>query len=232
MWVVSKSHPEISVLPANSFSIHVHGHLHIVAILCIYTSAGQPSGVTVITANAASNSCADSYSVCVFPIPTDPSLTLSNMTSALDNLPDTLWYEFGSYVDVPRSKRNKIRSQFHSDGARKREVFRIYLTEHPQPTWELVSDVLYKLGRISHGGEQCHCALDRLQSMFPTGECLHVSLSFLLYHPPPPPPPFPCQLSNILLCKRQSKGLVCVGKQLCVCVCMCQSCSGISRCDA
>ena len=172
----------------NSFSIHVHGHVHIVAILCIYTSTSQPSGVNVITANAASNSCADSYSVrkCVFPIPTDPSLTLSNMTSALDNLPDTLWYEFGSYVDVPRSKRNKIRSQFHSDGARKREVFRIYLSEHPQPTWEHVSNVLYKLDRISHGSEQCHCALDRLQSVFPTGECLHVSLSFLLYHPPVP----------------------------------------------
>ena len=118
-------------------------------------------------------------------MPTDPNLTLSNMTSALNNLPDTMWYRFGEHVNVPLSKRNEIHSQFHRDGERKREVFRIYLTEHPQPTWEHVSNVLYQLGHLS---EQYHSALDTVQSMFPTGECLHVSPSFLLYHLPPPVP--------------------------------------------
>ena len=110
----------------------------------------------------------------VLPIPIDPTLTLSNMTSALNDLPDTLWYDFGGYVNVPPSKQNEIRDQFHSDGERKKEVFRTYLDEHPQPTWEHVSDALYQLSCCN---ELCQSALDRLQSMFPTGECLFLPLT-------------------------------------------------------
>ena len=103
----------------------------------------------------------------------DPSLTLSNMMSALDSLPDTEWETFGREVDVPESKLDKIHSQFTSDGERKEEVFRIYLAEHPCPTWEQVSEVLYNRG---YDNQQWHSVLDRLQSMFPTGECVSVSL--------------------------------------------------------
>ena len=97
----------------------------------------------------------------------DPSLTLSNMGSALDSLPDTEWQQFGLVVNMPLSKLDKIRSQFNSDGKRKEEVFRIFLTEHPCPTWEQVSVAIYNLG---DDNEQCHSVLARLQSMFPTGE--------------------------------------------------------------
>ena len=71
-------------------------------------------------------------------------------------------------MDVPRSTLDKIKSQFHSDGERKTALLRVYLTEHPHPTWEYVSDVLY---RMSDG--QYHSVLERLQSMFPTGESVH-----------------------------------------------------------
>ena len=111
----------------------------------------------------------------------DPSLTLSNMMSALDSLPDTEWKRFGREVDVPESKLDKIRSQFNSDGERKEEVFRVYQTGHLCPTWEQVSEVLYVLG--DDDNEQYHSALDRLQSMFPTGEC--VSLFLLTFFLPP-----------------------------------------------
>ena len=69
-------------------------------------------------------------------------------------------------IDVPLLKLDEIESQFSTDGERKAAVFSVYLTEHPQPTWERVSDCLYQL---SDG--QYHSVLDRLQSMFPTGEC-------------------------------------------------------------
>ena len=88
------------------------------------------------------------------------------MQSALDTLPDTEWKPFGRDIDVPDSKLNEIQSQFSTDGERKGAVFSVYLTEHPQPTWEHVSDVLYRFS-----GVQYHSVLDRLQSMFPTGEC-------------------------------------------------------------
>ena len=74
-------------------------------------------------------------------------------------------------MDVPRSTLEKIKSQLPSDWVRKAEVFRVISTEHPHLTWEQVSDVLYKLG----GGEYHH-VLERVQSLFPTGEYLSPSL--------------------------------------------------------
>ena len=103
--------------------------------------------------------------VSIFSIFTDPSLNLSNLTSAVDSLPDSVWNDFGAWMDVPRSTRDKIQSTFHSDGEKKTEVLRVYLTEHPHPTWEHVSNALY---RLMDG--QYHSVLERLQSMFPTGE--------------------------------------------------------------
>ena len=88
------------------------------------------------------------------------------MQSALDTLPDTQWREFGRLINVPQLKLDEIQSQFSTDGERKAAVFSVYLTEHPQPTWDHVSDCLYR-----RSDEQYHSVLDRLQSMFPTGEC-------------------------------------------------------------
>ena len=103
---------------------------------------------------------------------TDISLTLSNLTSALDSLPDKLWWAFGAQMDVPLSILNKIQSQLSSNKERKAELLRVISTEHPHLTWEHVSDVLYLLG-----GEECHHVLERVQSLFPTGE----HLSYLLF---------------------------------------------------
>ena len=88
------------------------------------------------------------------------------MQSALDTLPDTEWRQFGEGIDVPDSKLDEIQSQFSTDCERKAAVFSVYLTEHPQPTWDYISDIVYCLE-----GGQYHSVLDRLQSMFPTGEC-------------------------------------------------------------
>ena len=103
---------------------------------------------------------------------TDISLTLSNLTSALDSFPDTLWMYFGLEMNVPRSIRNKIMSQLSSNKERKAELLRVISTEHPHLTWEHVSDVLYQL----RGGEYHH-VLEKVQSLFPTGE----HLSYLLF---------------------------------------------------
>ena len=70
-------------------------------------------------------------------------------------------------VGVAQSTLDKIQSQFHTDRERKTAVLRVYSTNHPQLTWEQVSDVLYKM-------REYHSVLDRLQSLFPTGEYLSV----------------------------------------------------------
>ena len=102
---------------------------------------------------------------------TDLSLTLSNLTSALDSLPDTKGMGFGGEMDVPQSTREKIESQSSSDKERKAEMLRVISTKHPHLTWEHVSDALYKL----EGGEYHH-VLEMVQSLFPTGEYLSPSL--------------------------------------------------------
>ena len=79
-------------------------------------------------------------------------------------------------MDVPQSTRDKIESQFQTDRERKTEVLRVISTEHPQPTWELVADALYQM----YGGKY-HSVLERVQSLFPTGEPLSLSLTHYLH---------------------------------------------------
>ena len=76
-----------------------------------------------------------------------------------------MWSDFGSWMDIPWSTRDKILSQFHTDSERKTEVLRVISTEHPHLTWEHVADALYCMR-----DDQCNIVLERLQTMFPTGE--------------------------------------------------------------
>ena len=87
-------------------------------------------------------------------------------------------------MHVPWSTLDKIGSQLSSGKENKAEVLRVISTEHPHLTWEQVSDVLYQL----RYGEYHH-VLERVQSLFPTGEYLSPSLlhtylflHFALYH--------------------------------------------------
>ena len=97
------------------------------------------------------------------------------MRAALDTLPADKWAGFGGGLRVPQSKLVQIGSLFTSDEERKDEVIRIYPTQHPHPTWEHVSDTLYRCG-AAFDDQQFHNVLDRLQSMFPTGKfCLPIS---------------------------------------------------------
>ena len=132
-------------------------------ILCMYHVSNDACNYT--------DSVRVSYDI---PIPTDPSLNLSNLTSALDSLPGSEWKWFGGEMDVLVSMLDEIESQFHSDEERKTAVLRVCLADHPQPTWELVSNAVYRMGY--------HSVLERLQSLFPTGEHLSVPhISTYLY---------------------------------------------------
>ena len=114
----------------------------------------------------------DTLSVPVVCLLSDPSLTPSNMSTTLDTLPADKWEVFRAGLDVPESKRDQIMSQFTSDEERKDEVIRIYHAQHAHPSWEHVSDILYKCGGV-YEDQQFHNVLDRLQSsMFRTGEWL------------------------------------------------------------
>ena len=68
-------------------------------------------------------------------------------------------------INVPESKLKVIQSQLSANCERKVVVCSVYLTEHPMPTWDHVSDVIFRL-RL---GQYHHSVLHRLQSMFPKG---------------------------------------------------------------
>ena len=76
-------------------------------------------------------------------------------------------------MDVPQFTLGEIESQFQTVRERKTEVLRVISTEHPQPTWEKVADVLYRM--------EYHSVLERMQSLFPTGEPLSLSLTHYLH---------------------------------------------------
>ena len=99
---------------------------------------------------------------------TEPSLTPHNLTTALDTLPDSVWYDFGRLINVPPSKRGKIRSQYSSDGERKSALLHTYLTSHPAPSWQHITHALYRYDEGKH-----HAVLERVQRMFPTGDQYH-----------------------------------------------------------
>ena len=81
------------------------------------------------------------------PSPQMPASLPTNLTPALLSLPDEECWGFGLQMDVPWSTLDKIQSQFHEE--RKAAVIRVYMIEHPHPTWEHVSDVLYQKGYLS-----------------------------------------------------------------------------------
>ena len=123
----------------------------------------------------------------------DPSLTPSNMTTALDTLPAHKWRMLGRMLNIPESKLDQIESQFASDEERKEEVIRIYLTQHPHPSWEHTSDRLYVVVAVDDD-QVYHSVVERLQSMFPTGQCLS-----LVPNSPLNLSPLPCMHTHVPL---------------------------------
>ena len=93
------------------------------------------------------------------------------MREALKTLPADKWMMFGGALCVPRSKLDKIKSQFASDEERRDEVIRIYPTQHPHPSWELVSGALYLCGD-AFNDQRYHNVLGTLQYKYPTGKLL------------------------------------------------------------
>ena len=109
---------------------------------------------------------------------TESSLNLHNLNTAMETLPDDEWYRFGWGLDVPVSQLDEIRSQYSTEREMKSALLHTYLTSHPAPSWQHVTDTFY---RYHHG--KFHAVLERVQTMFPTGkkmcQCCVVLLSVL-----------------------------------------------------
>ena len=94
----------------------------------------------------------------MFP-PTDPSLTLANLTQLLQDVGD--WYYVGVSLDIPISVRDSIESQ-HSVFEHVIAMGEWYLKRHPCPSWRHVSNALYE--------QYEHEVLEVLKSRYLKGE--------------------------------------------------------------
>ena len=111
------------------------------------------------------------------------SLTPHNLSTVLDSMDDGVWDQFGGYVNIPRSEREKIRRQYSSDSERKKAVISSLISSHPALSWRVVANALYQIGPLTgagHDGASCHRALAHLQKLFPTGIYMYIVFSILL----------------------------------------------------
>ena len=96
---------------------------------------------------------------------TEPSLNPQNLSTALETMPEKELYNFIWRLNVPQSKQNEIKSQYNTHKGRKVALLSIYLSDHPAPSWQHVTDALYR--------HKLHAVLEKVQTMFPTGKYIH-----------------------------------------------------------
>ena len=93
--------------------------------------------------------------------PTDPSLTLTNLTQLLEDVRDLEYVTL--YLDIPRSVYNRIKAQESSKSERRKACWEWYLNNLPCPSWHHIANALYM--REEHG------VLEVLKSRYLKGEC-------------------------------------------------------------
>ena len=92
--------------------------------------------------------------------PTDPSLTLTNLTQLLEDVRDLVFVS--PYLDIPYSVYSNIRIQQSSESERRKACWEWYLNNHPCPSWRHIANALYM--KDGHG------MLEVLKSRYLKGE--------------------------------------------------------------
>ena len=109
----------------------------------------------------------------------EPSLTLDHLTSALERLAEYGdWGLLGYHMNIPPSKVDHIRAQFQSYKHCMEECLKEFLKSHPAPSWWVVAEALYMMGWYKDNPAY-HTALERVVSMYPTGECVVMSIHII-----------------------------------------------------
>ena len=93
--------------------------------------------------------------------PTDPSLTLTNLTQLLEDVRDLEYV--ADYLDIPDSVYDRIKAQESSESERREACWEWYLNNHPCPSWRHIANALYT--------SREHGVLEVLKSRYLKGEC-------------------------------------------------------------
>ena len=74
--------------------------------------------------------------------PTDPSLTLTNLTQLMENVNFTRYVQYS--LNIPDNVYDDICKQHSNDSKRKETLSEWYLNNHPAPSWPHIVDGLYR----------------------------------------------------------------------------------------
>ena len=109
----------------------------------------------------------------------EPNLTLDHLTSVLEGLAeDEDWDILARFMNIPYSKIEHIRVQVWRNKHCKEESLKEFLKSHPAPSWWVVAEALYLMGWQTDNPAY-HTALERVVSMYPTGECVVMSIHII-----------------------------------------------------
>ena len=92
--------------------------------------------------------------------PTDPSLTLTNLTQLLEDVRHLFYVS--DYLHIPLSVRVSIDTQQSSESERRKAYWEWYLNNHPCPSWRHIANALYM--------SREHGVLEVLKSRYLKGE--------------------------------------------------------------
>jgi len=78
----------------------------------------------------------------------DFTLTLTNLLTALEEVPDEEWWGLNSWLGVPVSAQLKIKQQCSDITQYKRESLQHWLCNKPLPSWKCVAKALMIIGQF------------------------------------------------------------------------------------
>ena len=73
--------------------------------------------------------------------PTDPSLTLTNLTQLMENVNNMDFVQLS--LNIPNDVYDDIYYQYSNYSKRKETLSEWYLNNHPAPSWQHIADGLY-----------------------------------------------------------------------------------------
>ena len=94
----------------------------------------------------------------------ESTLTLTNLCNALAEVKD--WDHLSVWLNVPDSKRLLIKRQHRDPAEAKEEMLKVFLAQHPAPSWATVTEALYRSGYFD---EKCHHVLQEVRRLYGTG---------------------------------------------------------------
>ena len=103
-----------------------------------------------------------------FVVNTDLTITTEKLVEMLEAMNDGYSDLLGFNLELPQSKRDEIKRNYHSPSQRREAYLDLYATDHPCPSWRKVAEALRSV--------LLHHQAGVVESTYVQGSILHRSL--------------------------------------------------------